>query len=139
MAGDTGNGATLVLATTGAVGDIQSMTLPEWTLDAIEDSHLGTTNFKTFIASDLADPGQLTATIVSSSTVAFAAPTGVAETVTVTWPIGTSGNTVAATFIGTGFITSKKLPDLANGALQVRTLTVKYNGQTEPAYTVEAA
>ena len=88
---DTGNGATLTLATTGSVGDVQSMTLPTWVREKVEDSHLGTTNFKTYIPGDLSDPGELTATVVFGSTVAVPSFSA-AETVTVTFPIGTTGN-----------------------------------------------
>lgn len=138
MAGDTGNGATLTLATTGAVGDVQSMSLPDWALEDVESSHLGTTTFKTYIPGDLAEPGEISAVVVFNSTVAIPS-LGVAETVTVTYPVGTSGNTTNATLIGTGYIKKYQHPELANSTLQTATVGVKFDGLTEPAYTVESA
>jgi len=134
---DTGNGATLTLSSTGSVGDIRQMTLPEFVLEKIEDSHLGTTNFKTYIPSDLEDPGEFTAEIIFDSGSAVPAR-GTVETATVTFPIANTSNTNAATLAGTGFLTTYKIPDLANGELQVASLTFAFDGQTEPAFTAES-
>ena len=137
MAGDTGRGATLTLATTGAVGDVQSMTLPEWAVEDIETSHLGTTNFKTFIPGDLSDPGEIQATLVFDATVAVPSVGSAAQTVTVTWPSG-GGGTNLATLIGTGYVKGYSYPEMALETLQTATITVKFNGLTEPAYTIES-
>ena len=136
---DTGQGATLTLATTGAVGVIRSMTLPEFAIDKIETSDLSTTGFKTYIATDLAAPGELTAEIIFDAEDDDVPSFGVSETVTVTWPIHTTGNTTNATLAGTGFITNFKLPDMQIGELQVATITVAFDGLTDPAFTAEAA
>ena len=136
---DTGQGATLTLATTGAVGVIRSMTLPEFAIDKIETSDLSTTGFKTYIATDLAEPGELTAEIIFDAEDDDVPSFGVSETVTVTWPIHTTGNTTNATLAGTGFITNFKLPDMQIGELQVATITVAFDGLTDPAFTAEAA
>lgn len=142
MAG-TGNGATLTLGTTGSVGSIQEMTLPEWTLEKIETSHLGTTNFKTYVPGDLVEPGELTATVIFDTEVSvptISSTTGswdAAETVTVTFPIQKSTNTTAATLVGTGFITGYSFPQMANDTLQVATITISFDGETEPAFSAE--
>lgn len=142
---DTGNGATLTLATTGAIGSIVEMTLPEWTLEKIDDSHLGTTNFRTYIPGDLAEPGEITATLIFDSELttypAIASTTDSTwenpQTVTVTFPISNTSNTSAATLAGTGFITGFSFPQLANNTLQTATITVAFDGKTEPAFTAE--
>ena len=136
---DTGNGATLTLATTGSVGTIRSMTLPEFVVEKIETSHLATTSFKTYRSADLSEPGEITAEILFNADTGSVPSRGVAETVTVTWPIHTSGNTTNATLAGTGFITSFKTPDMTNGELQIANITIAYDGETDPAFTAEAA
>jgi hypothetical protein len=136
---DTGQGATLTLATTGSIGVIRSLTLPEITIDTLDDSDLSTTGFKTYIKTDLAEPGTLQAEILWDATTNDLPTLGTAETVTVTFPIHTSGNTTNATFAGTGFISSIKMPDMQMGELQVATLTVQLDGKTDPAFTAEAA
>jgi len=133
---DTGSGATLTLATTGAVGTIKSMTLPEFTIDKLETSDLSTTDYKTYVKTDLAEPGELTAEIFFDGDVAVPS-LGVAETVTVTFPKVIATNT-AANLAGTGFITGYKMPELQTGELQMATLTIAFDGLTDPAFTVEA-
>lgn len=142
MAADTGNGATLVLGTTGTIASVVEMTLPEWTLEKIEDSHLGTTNFKTYIPGDLCEPGEITATVVFDSELStyptISSTTGswdAAETVTVTFPISNTSHTTAPKIAGTGFITGFSFPQLANNTLQTATITIALDGKTEPAFT----
>jgi|SRR6056297_485492 len=136
---DTGHGATLTLATTGAVGAIRSMTLPEIVMEKIETTVLGTTDFMEYMPGDLSDPGELTATILFDAEDDDLPSRGVAETVTVTFPVHTSGNTTNATLAGTGFITSVKMPDMATNELQVMELTIAFDGLTGPAFTAESA
>lgn len=134
---DTGQGATLTLATTGTIGAIRSLTLPEFIIDKLEDSDLSTTGFKTYIKTDLAEPGEIVAEVLWNADTNTVPALGVQETVTVTWPIHTATNTTAANLAGTGFITGIKLPDMNTGELQVATITIAYDGKTDPAYTGE--
>lgn len=136
---DTGTGATLTLATTGAVGAIRSMTLPEVVVDDIETSDLSTTGQKTYIAADLAEPGELSVEVLFDATSNSLETFGTSETVTVTFPIHTSGNTTNATLAGTGYVKGQKFPDMQIGELQVYTLTIKYDGITDLAWSAEAA
>lgn len=136
---DTGTGATLTLATTGSIGTIRSMTLPEAVVEDIETTDLSTTSQKTFIAADLADPGEMSAEVLFDATANSLETFGASETVTVTFPIHTSGNTTNATLAGTGYIKGQKFPDLSVGELQVYTLTIKFDGQTALAWTAESA
>lgn len=142
---DTGNQGTLTLATTGDIGAIVEMTLPDWTLEPVEDSHLGTTNFKTYIPGDLAEPGQIVATVIfdqkktnypaiASTTIStWSAP----QTVTVTFPIkGTA--TAGATLAASGFVSGWTFPQMANNTLMTAQLTITLDGKTEPAFTAEA-
>lgn len=136
---DTGQGATLTLATTGSVGTIRSLTLPDITIDTLEDSDLSTTGFKTYVKTDLAEPGTIQAEILWDATSNSLPTLGTPETVTVTFPIHTSSNTTNATFAGTGFISGIKMPDMQIGELQVATLTIQLDGKTDPAFTAEAS
>jgi len=52
-----GHGATMTF--TGFVMNITSLDGPSWMREALETSHLGTVDWKTFIPSDLADPGEI--------------------------------------------------------------------------------
>ena len=143
---DTGSGATLGLSVSmgaGTIANVRSLTLPTFMVEDIETSILATTNFKTFVASDLTDAGEIVAEILFDPTQATATALparSVAEVVTVTWPIHTSGNTTNATFVADGYIKSVDLPNMSVGELQVSTVTIKLNGEdTEPAFSAEAA
>lgn len=134
---DTGAGATLTLSATGSVGAIRSLTLPELSIDSLEDTDLSTTNFKTYVKQDLAEPGTMQVEILWAADSNSVPTLGTAETVTVTFPKHTASSSTNATFAGTGFITSVKLPDMQIGELQVATLTIQFDGKTEPAFTQE--
>lgn len=137
---DTGAGATLVLTTTGAVGTIRNIKLPEFTIDSLDTSALGTTTYMEKTKTDLADPGEITAEILFDGTVSVPS-LGVHETVTVTFPKIVASNT-AATLAATGFIRSYQMPELQVGELQIATITIAldggYNSGTEPTWTKEA-
>lgn len=65
--------------------------------------------------------------------------TGVVETVTITYPIMTPGNTTNATKAGTAYISEWTEPDLENDGLQRATATIEWSGGTGPTYTDESA
>lgn len=136
---DTGTGATISLSTT-AVGQVRSLTMPEFSVEDVQTSHLGTTNYHTYVAADLTEPGEITAEILFNATSDSVPARGTAEVATITWPIHTSGNTTNATFVADGYVKSFKIPDFTIGELQVATLVFKLNGEdTEPAFTAESA
>ena len=135
---DTGNGASVAFSVTTGVGNATQITMNEITVEDVETSHLGTTNYKTFRAADLSDAGEIVVETQWAADASDVPSRGAEEVITVTWPIHTSGNTQAATFVADGYIKSVKLPDFANGELQLATITFKLNGEdTEPAYSVE--
>jgi len=135
--GDTGQGGTLTLETTGAVGCIRNMQLPEWVMEKIEANCLETVGFGRYVPGDLTDPGDIVAEAVFDASLVI--PTGgVVETVTVQLPIGDPANTVNATLAGTAFISSSQLPNMATNELMVLGLTISFDGDTGPTYTPEA-
>lgn len=135
---DTGNGATLTLSSTGSLGVVRSMTLPEFTIPDVEDSALTTAGFVTYIAGDLAEGGEMTVEYIFDASADDIPSFGTAETATVTFPIHTSGNTNNATFVATGYVKGWKMPDMANNELQVANMTFKIDGKTDPAFTAES-
>lgn len=136
--GDTGQGATLTLDTTGAVGCVRSLQLPEWVMEKIEANCLETVGFGKYVPGDLTDPGEIVAEAVFDASLTPPDP-GEVQTVTVEFPIGDSANTTAATLSGTGFITTTALPNMAINELMTLTITIAFDGDTGPAYTAEAA
>jgi hypothetical protein len=139
MAG-TGNGATVALSVSTVSTCITSVELPNFAVEDLETSCLNTTNFKTFQASDLTDAGEITVNFLFNQDSDTLLARGVAEVITITWPIHTSGNTTNATFVADGYIREVQLPTLQNGELQEASFVFKLNGEdTEPAFTAEAA
>lgn len=139
MAG-TGNGATVALSVSTVSTCVTSIELPSFGIEDLETSCLGTTNYKTFVATDLADPGEITINYLFDPTSDTLLARGVAEVITITWPIHTTGNTTNATFVADGYIREVNLPTLQNGELQEASIVFKLNGEdTEPAFTLEAS
>ena len=136
--GDTGVGMTITLGTTGDVGCVRTATLPEWAMEKIDATCLDSTGFIRYIPGDLTDPGDVTMEAIFAATNNIPEP-GTVETITITFPIGDSANTVAATLTGTGFISSVQLPTAAVNELMTLNITFSFDGDTGPAYTVEAA
>ena len=138
--GMTGQGATAVLGTTGAVGCVRSIQLPEWTQEKIDSSCLDTTGFKTYIPGDLTDPGQVQLVAVFDPSIAIPS-CGVVETLTITFPIGDPANSTNATLVGTGFIMSVQNPNMQIDNLLELTITFCYDGDSAspPTYTPESA
>ena len=137
---DLGTGATLTLATTTTTNWLMaSADLGTSAIPAVDDSHLGTTNFRTKLPGDLEEPGTFTFVIQVNSTIA-APITGVVELCTITAPIHTSGNTTNATWTATGFIMSVQRTVYEVDGLQVYTIIFQCDGKsTEPTFTVESA
>lgn len=140
MAADTGNGATVAFSTTTGIGNVTTITMNEVATEDVETSHLGTTNYRTFVAADLADAGEIVIEAQFDATADDVPSTGTAEVITITWPKQSASTSVtAATYVADGYIRNYKLPDFANGELQLATITFRLNGEdTEPAFTQEA-
>lgn len=137
--GMTGQGATVVLSTTGAIGCIRSIKLPEWSQEKIDASCLDTTDWMRYIPGDLKDPGQLELTAVFDPSIGVPEPS-VQETVTVTFPIGDPSNSTPATLTGSGFVQSVSQPSMEINNLLELSLTFCFDGDDTdpPTYTPEA-
>lgn len=96
-----GHGTTITFSS-GFLAEILSL---QWTgieRMSVPTTHFGTTGGKTFVPADLTDPGEL---VVEMHHDATATPplTGVAETVTITWPTGAPAETHACSGFLSGY------------------------------------
>jgi hypothetical protein len=124
---DEGHGATLTLGThtwdTAAL--IKSISFDAIARQALETTHLATANGRTFMPEDLPDYGSLTVEFYHID--AIAPPYAAAETVTVTYPIGT-GQSAGATIACSGFLTEYTPGSPAVGEIMMGTAKWKLTG-----------
>jgi hypothetical protein len=133
MAIGTGHGASITFGTTSFSAAFTSIGGSETTIDEIEDFDLSTTGHKTVRPSDLTDPGEFTVPFYCDGEDGYPA-VGTVETITVTYAQQT-GETAAATDVGTGFIKRVKKADHSTGEMMAGELTVRWDGKTGPAFT----
>lgn len=133
MSVKSGNGATLTFATSGFTPLVVSMDGLEETLEALQDSDLSTTNYHTMCPADLKEIAPFTAEIRWEQD--DIPPLGTVELITLTYQLE-SGESVAATLTGTGFMTSRTSPALANNEIAAGSIAIQLDGKaTEPTYT----
>ena len=126
MALQTGNGVTIVFGTSGFTANYTRIGGTEMSRESIETTHLGTTDYKTFVPDDLIDGGEFSCEFYWDPASSSSPPiSGAAETITITY---TSGETLS----GSGFLTSSTGPDAENGSLLSGEFTLKWAGQ--PTY-----
>lgn len=137
---DTGNGATLTLSATGGstTYTIVSITPGDQSIEALEVSHLGTTDSKEYIRSDLKETPEGSAEILFDVNTGLPAVGSATQTITITFPKETTVVTAAAaTLAGSGFITSVSYPELVSDTVMRATINWKMDGYTGPTYTAE--
>jgi hypothetical protein len=138
LIGDTGNLATFTLTTQTAVASlaVTKISIGEITLDMLDVSTLATTGFMEEIPSDLTAAPEVTIDYVFNQHATNIAVTGLVDTATITFPLGSAQTTTTrATFAGTGVVTAVKLPDFANGEVLMGQAKIKFDGDTGPTYT----
>lgn len=134
LLGDTGQGATATFGTSSLSLAVTKILIGEISIDMLDVSVLATTDYLEMIASDLKKTPEVTLDFVFVTSATAPVVGGAAETMTVTFPQRT-GETAAATLVGTAQFTSFKLPDLQLGQIQAGQCKWKYNGDTGPTYT----
>ena len=146
VSGDTGNGATLTFAANMGFGTTTTAMLCThiepggFSRGGVEASDLGTVGIEESIPTDLAKPktGKAKYKFLTKPTTAQASivdPTAAGVgSIVITWPIRT-GETTAANYTGTGFITDHSLPTFENGMLQEGEIEWQYDGDTGPTVT----
>lgn len=129
---DTGTGATIVFGTSAFTAEIMSMSGNDISRADIDDTHLTTTGYRTYIPSDLLEGGTV------EFEFAFDPDSqppidGAAETITITFPIP-AGDSSGATLAFTGYINnwswSVPLEEKMTGSA-----TIKVDGKTDPVWT----
>jgi hypothetical protein len=133
MSVKSGNGAAFTFGTSGFTPLAVSIDGLEETLEALQDSDLSTTNYHTMCPADLIEISPFTAEIRWEQ--GDIPPLGTVELITLTYQLET-GESVAATLTGTGFLTSRVGPNLANNEISSGSITIQLDGKsTEPTYT----
>lgn len=146
ITGDTGNGATLTFAANMGFGTATTAMVCTsiegggFQRGGVDASDLGTASIEESIPTDLAKPKEgkakykfLTMPTTAQASV-FDPTSAVAGSVVITWPMRT-GETTAANYTGTAFITDNTLPALVNGTLQEGEISFQYDGDTGPSFT----
>lgn len=132
---DTGNSSTIAFGSSSFSANVYLIGATEQTREPLEDTHLGVTGEKTYIADDLIEPGQFELEFEwDQSFGTFPPISAAAETITITYPLK-SGEGTAATLAGTGFLISSSGPSVENGTIMRGSATVKWDGKTGPTYT----
>lgn len=138
IVGDTGSGATFTLTTQTAVSTykIDKISIGELTYEMHDVSNLATTGHVESIIGDLEKGGDVTIDFFHSAYATAVTVTRAVDTATVTFPIGPSQtSTTGATYVGSGYVTKVKLPDLEKDVPQKGQIVFSVDGDTGPTYT----
>lgn len=123
---DTGNSSTIVFGTSSFAADYTMIGGVEQSRPSLETSHLGTSNYATFMPGDLVDSGELECEFHYNPN--NQPPiTGAAETITITFPVP-SGLSNGATAVFSAFVMNWKSADLENNEIMSATVTLKITG-----------
>lgn len=140
-----GNGATVTLSSTGSSLAVSKITIGAWSRARIERKLLDAAGPSQYAGGSVYDhaPIEIEFYFDSSKESVLSTNSGQhqfpgAETVTITWPIGT-GESGAATLVGTGFITEVEWPEFDHDTYQMGKLTVSWDGETGPVFTKATA
>jgi len=138
--GFTGAGATITFGTNTYSAKIRSIGATEQNRGKVDSTTLdvATASLAKCIPADNPDPGETEVVIRWVGATAppiFAIP----ETITITLPKEVAASSSGATFAGTGFLGKRRgAPNLQRSTLAEGAFTITWNGDTGPAYTVEA-
>ena len=135
-ADDVGTGTTIVFGTSAFEAHLLSVNGTDITRAVVDSTHMGTTGERTKIFGDLFDPGSVECEIALDPDAQ--PPIGAAvETITITFPIPT-GMATGANIAGTGACTAWSWGDPLEDKMTA-TMTVTWDGETGPTWTVSAA
>ena len=134
MSGISGGTATMTLS--GFTMGLRMIDLQEETRPEVNASHLADAS-ELYIEGDTIERGGFEFEAVFTPTLTMPAFNSAAS-ITVTFQKMNSGSAAAATLVGTGFLVMRKYPQLALNTLAVARGRIKWDGDTDPAFTVEA-
>ena len=124
MAVDSGTAVTIAFATSGFTAQLTSLSL-SMERGSLDTTTTTTTVARTFIPTDLIDPGEITLDLYFDTDIEPPIKAA-AETVTITWPDPVSGG-AAGTFACSGFMTAFEAT-APEGELMTGSATVKLTG-----------
>lgn len=106
-------------------------------IETLDDTALDSTNFKEKCPSDLKDLDPIELEVYWDYLLDLP-PIGTTGTMTITFP--TQGASTAGTITGSAFLVDFSMPDLTTDDTQLTgTITVQFDGKTEPAFTQAVA
>ena len=129
-------GTTVSMTLTGAIGCVRSVSLPEFSLEAIDASCLNDAagGFMKKLSGGLIDAGEVQVTFVSVG--APTVPDGAQDTLTITVPAASAsssnGTQAGYTIAGTGFVSSSSGGSLEINGLMENSITFVFDGETGP-------
>lgn len=141
MANATGLGGTVTALglTNFTVGswNFVSITGYEETVQALDNTSLGSTGFMEAVGASLADPSEVTVTVYwnYSEASTFSGNLTVGESATFTFSLPTRASGTGGSISGTAFITSVSPPDHTPNDRSIGTFTLKFDGGMGPVYT----
>jgi hypothetical protein len=129
-------GASVSFGTSALSGKILSVSSVEQSREALDITDLSIVagKPKRLIPADLYDAGSVDVEFLYSSAQSLPDITAVAETVTITFTKATATGS-AATFAGTGFISSRSTSECSVDGVMQMSCTVTWDGETGPTYS----
>lgn len=133
MAIDTGHGVTLSFGTQGGTWRAIEVMGHSETRPVVDTTYHANTTFRSSMPGDLREISTFTVRVQFQGNQGLPTMT-TPETVTITHPIASGGNT-AATIAGTAFVTRRKFPDMQTNTLQIGEFDIQFDGATGPTFT----
>lgn len=132
---DTGHGASLTMTTNTGSYKLRGVpTNLKSSLPIVNISYLGTATDQETMPGDLLEHDEVECEILFEAVTGMPA-VGTVETITITFPLQSSGASIAANIAGTAFITSRTWPSFATNSEMIGRITFKYDGATGPTFT----
>lgn len=134
---DSAIGTTLVFTTSSYTLNVLSATPSENAVNALPITTLATTGFREYIPGTIKEAGEME--IVALHDPDLEPPIGTVDTMTLTWPLP-SGQAVAGTLAGTGFVQSFQVQELNSEDDAPMTINIswKWDGLTGPTLTASS-
>lgn len=123
-----GQGASIWFSAASYAADLLSLTLPQPTVPAIETTHLGTTDSKTYKPGKLKDNGEVTCEFDHNP----AAPSllGVVQTFSISYP-KLPGQTTPTRLVFSGFVKSQGGEEFKTDARMTTKITITVSGRIQ--------
>ena len=121
-----GTGATIQFATSGFAADLITLTLPEYTRETIDTTHLGTTGAKTSKPAKLHMVGDIAATFDHDPAEVNMVKED-PETITITYPL-LAGQSVGKKLSFSGYVTSQGGEEMTVDQRMITSITIKPAG-----------